>query len=137
MNVVDIYSKWFNRFTVPQNVWKRIIKLNYSISREMAPVFTMGSQDPRSMQQGRQRINGTFSMIIDNKEELRNMMRTIKEHGIEITQKHDGVPVNILCLEGVDIINDNYELTMFEQDTWGNFFTFQFIAKRLTHRRLS
>jgi hypothetical protein len=123
MNAVERYLVWFNRLDNIDNVIKRITGISYSISREMSPVFTMGSPEPVARMPRRESITGTLSIIANNNDELMHMVKTIEKCGIKFS--HDQFHKNIWTpntvehteelyeLQGIDILNtDTPGLTM-------------------------
>lgn len=53
--------------------------LNYSVSREVAPLYTMGSADPRSFSRGKRGISGSLVFLQFDRDALMDEMR--KDYG--------------------------------------------------------
>lgn len=145
MNIVNGYCIWINRLNEPKNVWKQILDISYSISTQTVPLFTMGDTDPSFFRRGREAIAGTFTLLVDDKKDLRKMIDTIEKYGIEYKPRipmHENwnnplYPNNLYKFVGVDILNQDTALKSYEDDSWANLCTFTFVAKRVEIQKLS
>jgi len=52
--------------------------ISYSVTREKAPIYTMGSADPRSFSRGKRGIAGTLIFIVFDRHSLLHAMKGVK-----------------------------------------------------------
>jgi len=71
MAETSIYARGYNSFSgvdikavFNNQVMAELQAISYSISREKAPIYTMGSADPRSFSRGKRGIAGTLIFIV-------------------------------------------------------------------------
>jgi hypothetical protein len=57
------------------NVFGELQMVSYRVNREKAPVYTMGSVDPRSIARGKRMVSGVCVFIIFDKESLLDAMK--------------------------------------------------------------
>lgn len=62
--------------------------VSYSITREKAPVYTMGSADPRSFSRGKRGIAGTLIFVVFDRHALLGVMGAFAREGIDVS----GIP---------------------------------------------
>jgi len=81
MNIAIEYNKFiriYNIKNLPKTIYK-IYDMTYSISKEIAPFYSMGSIDPRSYSINKPSITGTIKMSF---EDLRLLEKAINKHHI-------------------------------------------------------
>ena len=67
--------------------------ISYSVTREKAPVYTMGCADPRSFSRGKRGIAGTLVFVVFDRDALVKALADsgkIHRIGANITSKNDG-----------------------------------------------
>lgn len=76
-NMVEQYTKTYTSYSgcdiVPSfngKVFGELQAITYSISREKAPIYTMGSAEPRSFSRGKRGIAGTLVFTVFNRDAL-------------------------------------------------------------------
>jgi hypothetical protein len=62
--------------------------VSYTITREKAPLYTMGSADPRSFSRGKRGIAGSLIFLTFDRSALLNIMRT-QSQGVYLGWKHE------------------------------------------------
>ena len=55
--------------------------ITYSVTREKAPVYTMGSPDPRSFSRGKRGIAGSLVFTVFDRDALIDAMRSVEDEG--------------------------------------------------------
>lgn len=63
-----------------EKIIAEIQAISYSISREKAPVYTMGSADPRSFSRGKRGIAGTLIFIVFDRQALLGQLGAMAEN---------------------------------------------------------
>lgn len=63
----------FNDSTGKAHVIGEMQAISYSVTREKAPVYTMGSPDPRSFSRGKRGIAGSLVFTVFNKDTLKSL----------------------------------------------------------------
>ena len=66
--------------------------ISYHMTREMAPVYTLGSQDPRSFARGKRSIAGTITRLRLNKIDIRSLFLSRDDRNGINKQDFDMVP---------------------------------------------
>jgi len=82
-NLVDQYRKTFTSFsgadivaTFAGKVIGELQQISYSVSREKAPIYTLGSSNPRSFSRGKRGVAGNLVFAVFNRDAL---VETLKE----------------------------------------------------------
>lgn len=95
------YSKGYNSFSgvdikavFANTVIAELQAISYSITREKAPLYTMGSADPRSFSRGKRGIAGTLIFLVFDRHAL------ISTFGIDVEAENTGQ--QLLFLSDVD-----------------------------------
>lgn len=78
----SIFSKSYNSFSgvdikavFGNTVIAEIQAISYSITREKAPIYTMGSADPRSFSRGKRGIAGTLIFVVFDRHTILDAMK--------------------------------------------------------------
>lgn len=92
--------------------------LNYAISREVAPLYTMGSPDPRSFSRGKRGISGSLVFLVFDRDALLEEMR--KDYGgrAPALMSYQTFRANAGALEN-QILNGLRSRSVDGQDTYG------------------
>jgi len=103
----SVFEKAYNSFSgvdikavVGQRVLSNLQAISTSITREKAPIYTMGSADPRSFSRGKRGIVGTLIFIVFDRHQLLD-----KEYGLG--QAKAWLDKEELRPDGTDLYNLN------------------------------
>ena len=80
MNIVKRYNIQVNSLSNIKNVWDNIMNLNFSVSREMAPIYSMGYGI--GFERNRQSVTGSFALHIQKQWNLNELVKVIEQNGI-------------------------------------------------------
>lgn len=90
--------------------------VTYSISREKAPVYTMGSAEPRSFSRGKRGIAGTLVFTVFNRDALIEEFREKMESNREI---------RVQKFKANGLRDDNREWTYMSVDKWDELMNYE------------
>lgn len=111
---VSAFSRSYNSFSgidikavFASKVMAEIQAISYSITREKAPIYTMGSPDPRSFSRGKRGIAGTLVFIVfDRHTILSTLGGYASDGGLKFLSDIDDLRPEFQDLQGGNLVPD-------------------------------
>lgn len=111
---VSAFSRSYNSFSgidikavFANKIMAEIQAISYSITREKAPIYTMGSADPRSFSRGKRGIAGTLVFIMfDRHTILSTLGGYAHDGGLKFLSDKDDIRPEFADLQGGGLVTD-------------------------------
>ena len=96
---------------------------SYNISREMTPIYTIGSKDPRSLARGKRAIAGSLILAKVNKENLHKYLEDknfynfdgyVPEMDIVLEARNEHGHLSKMEIQGCELMNNGYGIPIME-----------------------
>jgi hypothetical protein len=89
--------------------------ISYSVTREKAPIYTMGSADPRSFSRGKRGIAGSMVFTVFNKDTLLELK---KDKKVSVSSANARLRENLLALNRGEENPGDYIIDVEDWESW-------------------